>query len=114
MYKDDLKDLKLSEIHIVKSLEESNKLLGELSDVILILPGAFGTLSEFIDLLEAKRTNIHNKEMILLNINGFYNNLIDMFNKINKEVSNNYDFNSLCKVFNTSDEVIDYINKIKE
>ena len=111
MYIDDLKELKLNEVRHVKCLEESNKLLGELSDVILILPGSFGTLAELMDLLEEKRTGIHNKEMILFNINGFYDDLINMFNKINNKVSKRYDFNSLCKVFTTSDEIIEYLKK---
>ena len=113
MYIDEIKDLKLDSVKHVKSLEESNKMLGELSDVILILPGSFGTLAEFMDLLEEKRLEIHNKEMILFNINGFYDDLIKMFNKINNNISNKYDFNSLCKVFKTADEIIEYLKNIK-
>ena len=111
MYKDDLKHLDLSEVHYVKTFEESNNLLGKLSDIILVLPGAYGTLSEFMCLLEEKRTGIHNKEIILFNINGFYDELITMFNKIYKNVSLKYDFNSLCKVFSTADEIVEYIKK---
>ena len=47
--------------------------------------------------------------MIIFNINGFYDDLINMFNKIYKKVSNDYDFNSLCKVFNTALDVTNYI-----
>ncbi len=36
-----------------------------------------------------------------------------MFNKIYVKVSKNYDFNSLCKVFNTSDKIINYIESKK-
>lgn len=110
-YKDDLQGLKLEDIKYVDSFEEANIMFGNISDLILILPGSFGTLSEIIDLLEEKRTGIHNKEMILFNINGFYDDLINMFRKVNKKISCKYDFDKLCKVFNTSDEIIDYINK---
>lgn len=109
MYKDELKELKLDKVYMVKTLEESNRCLEEISDLILILPGAFGTLSEFIDILEHKRTNLHNKKMIIFNINGFYNDLINMFDKIYNKVSNDYDFYSLCEVFNTSEDIINYI-----
>ncbi len=113
MYKDDLKNLKLNSVDMVKTLEESNRLLEKNSDVILILPGAFGTLSEFLDILEHKRTNLHNKDIVMFNINGFYDDLINMFNKIYCEVSKNYDFNNLCKVFYTADDVIKYVNDKK-
>lgn len=111
MYKDDLKNLEIDEVHMVKSLEESNRLLPELSDMIILLPGAYGTLSEFMCLLEEKRTGIHNKDIIIFNINGFYDELIDMFNKIYNNVSNKYNFKELVKVFNTADEIIEYIKK---
>ena len=110
MYKDDLNGLKLTDTHMVKTLEESTKKLEELSDLIIFLPGAFGTLSEFMYILESKRTNLHNKDIILFNINGFYNDIIDMFNKIYNKVSNKYVFNDLCKVFNSVDEIKEYID----
>jgi hypothetical protein len=113
MYKDDLNDLKIDELHMVKTLEESTKSLEENSDLILFLPGSFGTLSEFIYILESKRTKLHNKDIVLLNINGFYDEQIKMFDKINKKVSNNYNFNSLCTVFNTVDEVVEFIESKK-
>ncbi|MBP3635357.1 MAG: LOG family protein [Bacilli bacterium] len=113
MYKDDLKDLTLSEVIMVKTLEDSSKTLEEEADILILLPGAFGTLSEFINMLEHKRTNLHNKEMIVFNINGFYDDLINMFNKINQKVSNKYDFNKLCKVFDTVDEITNFIQSKK-
>ena len=111
MNKDELNDLKLDETYIVKTLEESNRLLSEISDVILILPGAYGTLSEFFSILEEKRTNLHNKDIIIFNINGFYDGLINMMNLINKKVSSKYNFNNLCKVFTTVEEINNYINE---
>lgn len=110
MYKDDLNGLKLTDTHMVKTLEESTKKLEELSDLIIFLPGAFGTLSEFMYILESKRTKLHNKDIILFNINGFYNDMINMFNKIYNKVSNKYVFNDLCKVFNSVDEIKEYID----
>ena len=111
MYKEDLDGLKLSSVEFVKTLSESNKVLGELADLILVLPGSFGTLSEFIDLLEEKRTGIHDKKMVLFNINGFYDDLINLFDKIYNNVSKKYVFSDLCEVFNTADEIIEYIKK---
>ena len=111
MYKEDLNGLNINNLHTAKTLEESNSLLVKLSDKILVLPGAYGTLSEFMCLLEEKRTGIHNKDIIMFNINGFYDELISLFDKIYNNVSNNYNFNDLCKVFNTVDDVVEYIKK---
>lgn len=113
MYKSDLEGLKLDEVHMVKTLNESNEKLAELSDIVILLPGAFGTLSEFMSILETKRTKLHDKELLIFNINGFYTDQIHMFEKINKKISSKYDFNKLCKVFNSVDEVVEYINTLK-
>ncbi len=110
MYEDDLKGLNLNKVYMVDTLEESTKKLEELSDLIIFLPGAYGTLSEFIYILESKRTKLHNKDIILFNINGFYDDMIDMFNKIYNKVSNNYVFDDLCKVFNSVDDIKNYID----
>lgn len=113
MYKEYLKDIKLDEVYMVNNLEDSNKLLEEKSDIIIFLPGAFGTLSEFIYTLESKRTNLHNKDIIIFNINGFYDDLISMFSTINIKISKDYDFNKLCNVFTTVDEINNYIKSKK-
>lgn len=113
MYKDKLNDICVDEVCMVNNLEESNKILQEKSDIIIFLPGAFGTLSEFIYILESKRTLLHNKDMIIFNINGFYDDLINMFNIINRKISKDYDFYKLCNVFTTVDEIKKYIDDKK-
>ena len=113
LYKDDLKELELDEVHMVNNLEESNKKLEQLSDIILFLPGSFGTLSEFIYILETKRTNLHNKEIIVFNIDGFFDNLINQFNIINNNVSKKYDYKKLCNVFDNENDINEYINNKK-
>lgn len=111
MYIDKIKELELYEIKYAKCLEEATKLLGETADIMLFLPGAFGTLCELMDLLEEKRVGIHQKDIIIFNINDYFADLFNMFNKINKQVSNRYDYSKLCSVFTTADEIVDYINK---
>ena len=113
MYKDDLEGLNIDKLCMVKTLEESTKTLEEESELILILPGSFGTLSEFMYILESKRTSIHNKDIILFNINGFYDDLIDMFNKINTKVSKDYDASKLCTILNSVDDIVNYVNTKK-
>lgn len=114
MYKDDLKDLTLNDIIMVNNLEDSMRTLQEKSDLIIFLPGAFGTLSEFMYILESKRTKLHNKDIIIFNINGFFDDLINLLNNVNKKISKDYDFSKLCKVFNSVDNITNYINSKKE
>ena len=72
MYKDDLDGLKIDDLYMVKTLDESTKTLEDKSDIILFLPGSFGTLSELMYIVEGKRTNIHNKDIIIFLFNLIY------------------------------------------
>lgn len=51
----------------------------ERADVIIALPGGFGTLHEILDFLVHKQFGLIQKKIILLNCDGFWNNLINQF-----------------------------------
>ena len=50
--------------------------MNELCDGIITLPGGFGTLEEFFEVLTWLQLGLHNKPIGLLNVNGFYNFLL--------------------------------------
>ncbi|MCA6480852.1 MAG: LOG family protein, partial [Chitinophagaceae bacterium] len=52
------------------------KMMYELSDAAIILPGGNGTLDELFEMLTWNTLQIHNKKIYLLNSGGFYQNLI--------------------------------------
>ena len=45
------------------------------------MPGSYGTLSELMTSIQNKKLGEHNKKIIIVNINGFYNNIINQFEK---------------------------------
>jgi len=49
--------------------------LDQLSDAFIALPGGFGTLDEIFELINMKMHGFHNKPIIFININSFFNNL---------------------------------------
>ncbi len=46
-------------------------------DAVIVLPGGFGTLDELFEVLTWNQLTIHDKEIIILNTNGFYKHLLD-------------------------------------
>lgn len=70
----DLKDLR-----IVNSMHERKALMVELSDAFIAMPGGFGTLEEFCEVLTWAQLGIHRKPHGLLNVAGFYDSLLTFF-----------------------------------
>jgi uncharacterized protein (TIGR00730 family) len=65
----------LSEIAIVPDMHSRKKMLYELSDAAIILPGGFGTLDELFEMISWNQLKIHDKKTYVLNSGGFYNHL---------------------------------------
>lgn len=54
-------------------------------DKLIYLPGGYGTLTELIYLVNAKVIGIHNKEIIIVNCYGFYDKILEHFDKLLEE-----------------------------
>ena len=67
---------RLSELILVETMHERKMKMNQLSDAFIALPGGFGTLEEFFEVLTWGQLGLHQKPMGLLNTNGFYDELI--------------------------------------
>jgi uncharacterized protein (TIGR00730 family) len=66
----------LTELHIVETMHQRKQMMSDLCDGIIMLPGGFGTLEEFFEVLTWLQLGLHNKPIGILNINGFYDFLL--------------------------------------
>src|SRR3569833_727735 len=66
----------LTELHIVETMHQRKQLMNDLCDGIIMLPGGFGTLEEFFEVLTWLQLGLHNKPIGVLNVNGFYDYLL--------------------------------------
>lgn len=67
----------LTELHIVDSMHERKTKMNEISDAVIALPGGFGTLEEFFEMLTWGQLGLHKKPIGILNIDGFFDQLLD-------------------------------------
>ena len=75
----------LSELVLVDSMHERKTRMNELSEGVIALPGGFGTLEEFFEMLTWAQLGLHKKPMALLNVNHFYDTLLTfMGNMVNQ------------------------------
>lgn len=69
----------LTEMHVVESMHERKAMMAESSDAFIALPGGYGTLEEFCEVLTWSQLGFHAKPVALLNIGGFYDPLLALF-----------------------------------
>ncbi len=65
----------LTKLHITETMQERQKMMAELADAFIILPGGLGTLAEFFEVLTWKQLGLHDKPIAVFNVNGYWNAL---------------------------------------
>ncbi len=65
----------LTELILVETMHERKIKMDELSDGVIALPGGFGTMEEFFEMLTWAQLGLHKKPVAILNTDGFYDNL---------------------------------------
>ena len=68
----------LTKLHIVRSMHERKAMMADLSDAFIALPGGFGTLEEFFEVLTWSQLGLHAKPCGILNVLEYYTPLLRM------------------------------------
>ena len=67
------------ELTVTPDMRSRKKLLDESADVLVALPGGFGTLEELLEVITSKQLGYHAKPIIILNPFGYYDALLEQF-----------------------------------
>lgn len=73
--------LGLSQMHIVESMSERKKMIMDLSDAFIAMPGGFGTLDELAEVITSNQLRLNDKPVGILNIDGYFDSLMVFFDK---------------------------------
>lgn len=75
----------LTELRVVASMHERKAMMADLSDAFIALPGGYGTLEEFCEVVTWSQLGIHAKPCGLLNVEGYFDPLIVMLDRAVQE-----------------------------
>ncbi|GAK41768.1 hypothetical protein TCA2_4260 [Paenibacillus sp. TCA20] len=75
----------LTELIMVDSMHERKAKMAELADGFIALPGGPGTMEEYFEIFTWGQLGLHQKPCGLLNINGYFNSLVSMFDVMERE-----------------------------
>ena len=67
----------LTRLHLTDTMHTRKTVMAEYADAFITLPGGLGTLEEIMEIATWRQLYQHEKPMIILNINGFYDGLIE-------------------------------------
>ncbi len=99
----------LTALHITDTMHERKAMMAELSDAFIALPGGFGTFEELMEAITWLQLGIHDKSVILFNIDGYFNKLIEF---IDHAVKSGFITNSNRKALKVAGNVEECISHL--
>ena len=96
----------LTELHVVPDMHTRKRMMVERSQAFVILPGGLGTLDEAFEILTWKKLKLHNKPIIIVNQNGYWNTMIALIDKTIAEGFSQPPDRTLFTVVNSVEEAL--------
>ena len=94
---------------VVTSMHQRQQLIYDQSDAFVVAPGGIGTLEEVVELLSWKRLDLHQKPVVFLNLNGFWNGFFDLMRHSVDEGMTPADFLNAWTVADTVEAALEQI-----
>ncbi|WP_010298872.1 TIGR00730 family Rossman fold protein [Candidatus Odyssella thessalonicensis] len=96
----------LSETEVVDTMHTRKRKMSELADAFIILPGGFGTLDELFEILTWRQLQMHDKLIVIINTNGYWDPLKALIHNIIEEKFATPAHATFAKFVATPDEAI--------
>jgi len=96
----------LQELHVVDTMHDRKMRMFLKADAFIIMPGGYGTLDEFFEVLTWKKLGIHNKPIIVANLNNYWDPLLGLLNHIMDTDFSAKQYFKLVQVATSLEEVI--------
>ncbi len=71
----------LTELHVVPTMHQRKQMMAERADAFVALPGGIGTLEEIYEVWTWRQLGYHAKPIALINVNGYYDALLDFMRR---------------------------------
>ncbi|MFZ5946281.1 MAG: TIGR00730 family Rossman fold protein [Bacillota bacterium] len=100
---------KSDELIVTTDLRERKSIMDNRAHGFIALPGGFGTLEELLEIITLKQLRYHNKPIVILNTNNFYDGLIEVFENIINQDFAKVESRDLYHVAKNIENALDYI-----
>jgi len=101
----------LSELRVVGTMHERKALMADLAEGFVALPGGFGTYDEFCEIITWAQLGLHKKPCAMLNIAGFYDSMLEMFDHATAEGFIRPDHRNMLIVDTEPERLLDHLEE---
>lgn len=102
----------LTQLMVTETMHERKQLMARMSDGVIALPGGCGTMEELMEIITWKQLGLFLKPIIILNIEGFYDPLLCMFQKAIDTHFMRPEHSAIWQVAQTPEEAIEMLYNI--
>ncbi len=96
----------VSNMIVTSDMSERKKTIFAMSDAAVALPGGVGTLEELTEVITLKQLGQFNKPIIIVNVNGFYDHLIEFFEHMVRGHFMRLEHKDIWQIVTTAEEVV--------
>jgi uncharacterized protein (TIGR00730 family) len=105
--KPELAHSRLTRLELVDGMHARKARMAELADAFVALPGGFGTLEEFFEILTWAQIGLHKKPVGLLNVHSYFDDLLKFLGHANKEGFTFWEHQKLYRQARAPEELLD-------
>ena len=96
----------------VESMHERKKMMADLSDAVIALPGGCGTLEELLEIITWKQLGLHLNPVVILNVKGYFDPLLAMLQRAVEENFMRTQHGSIWHVAKTVREAVELVHTV--
>lgn len=97
----------IKDLHVVETMHERKKMMADMADAFVALPGGYGTLDEFFEIVAWAQLGLHTSPIGLLNTAGFFDQLIGFLEHARREGFLRLDYRTGIAVHEEAEALLD-------
>lgn len=100
------------ELIVTETMRERKRIMYQKADAFVVLPGGFGTLEEFMEVLTLKQLGYHNHPIAILNVDGFFDTLLSFFEELRDKRFARESLTDLTRVVRSAETALDHVGTL--
>lgn len=103
--------VEITELHVVDSMHTRKRMMFDMADAFAVLPGGMGTMDETFEILTWKQLRLHNKPIVIVNQEGYWQPWLDLAAHI---IGNGFAHADTSRLYSVADDVGQVLAKARD